>query len=144
MAGGGIVSGFIFPRSGSSLTLIRTKVIGNGAGETAGAILNAGPLILTSSTIKSNIVSEDTGGIVTFGSVLIRGTTISDNHGVFRTGGIFIDGSGRIINSRILDNEGRQGGLLYTPDSGSLVVSNTLIKGNDLGIYNYSGSIRPS
>jgi hypothetical protein len=134
--GGGIASG---PSPSSSLTLVNTRVIGNIAGEAGGGI-TGGPLLIENSIIKENFASE-VGGINANGSLTIRGSEISRNSGEVFAGGIDIFGNASIANSRIFGNTVI--GINYSANTSadSLVVSNSVIRGNTGGIINTSGPV---
>ena len=137
--GGGIRS------NSGSLTITSSTISGNmaiGTGGNGGGIsLQTSPLTISSSTVSGNSAGRDGGGIhesnttVTINSSTISGNTANDDGG-----GIFAANTLAITSSTITGNRADNdnssagtGGGIQKNISGSLILNQTLIAGNDLG-----------
>ena len=138
-------AGGIRSNSGS-LTITSSTISGNmamGTGGSSGGIsLTTSPLILTTSTVSDNSAGRDGGGIVAANSdVTITSSTISGNTADIDGGGIVIHKLLTITSSTITGNRadndnngfGVGGGIVNKSTLDSLLLSHTLIAGNDLG-----------
>jgi hypothetical protein len=136
ISGGGEFRAFFIPGGTiaiSGLTIENSTSQGNG-----NAILNAGTLTLTNSTVSHNGSSfggNSGGGIANAGILTLRNSTVAGN-GVDHFGGGIYNTSGTVtvVNSTVSDNvsgsnEEGGGGGIYN-DSGTLMVVNSTIAGN--------------
>lgn len=119
-------SGFgsgIFVSEGSELSLTRSIVSDNRAGNFGGGIANEGTLTVTTSTITRNNGGQIGGGIRNVGTATLRRSTVDNNTAV---GGGLTGGGG-------IDNTG-----------GTLTITNSTISGNRLtgGVASMGGGIR--
>ena len=125
-SGGGIAN------YSNSLTINNSTLTGN-ANVTGGAILNAGTLIVTNSTLVNNYITggwETGGGAITnFGTLTVTNTTLSGNSGVSMFGGA-VDNHGwaTITNTTLSGNYAPIGGAIN--NSGTLIANNSTLFGN--------------
>jgi CSLREA domain-containing protein len=110
-------------------------------GNSGGAILNSGSLVLDNSVISANTANSG-GGISSQGPLTLRNTTVSGNNATLGGGGISTQLQGvsptiTIADSTVSGNSG--GGLFNSNLAGTttLTVSNSTISGNmGGGVYN--------
>ena len=141
--GGGIYN------NGSTLTLSAVALTGNSAGF-GGALFNSAEVAAASVTIVNSTLngnSASLGGAIDNQSagapalLTIRNTTISGNVALGNGGAIFNGGpaspmtitNGTIVNNRT-DGAGTGGGLYLEPGSGAVVLQNTIVAGNVIGL----------
>jgi len=138
----------------SSLTLVRSKLVGNRSPDFGGAIAHYsdGDLTVLGSRIANNTAGDDSGAIdiSTGGGVTIKNSTIADNRSGSTGGASYTsaDQGIQIVNSTISGNDAaEEGGALYVTSSDTaLEVTNSTIAGNhtDLsggGIFDQVGSV---
>jgi Right handed beta helix region/RTX calcium-binding nonapeptide repeat (4 copies) len=130
-----------------SLTIQNSTISGNTSNEDGGGLYLAGGVILIEdSTISGNTAAIDDGGGIYFGgsssdtptpdTLTIRGTTISNNTAATFGGGISAFNGGAIViqNSIISGNNiglpSGAGGGVYVGDGTSLLIENSTITGN--------------
>jgi CSLREA domain-containing protein len=138
---------------GSSLILVRSKLVGNRAAQYGGAIADYsdGRLTVLGSKVANNTAESDSGAIDISkdGSVLIKNTTISGNRSLESVGGASYVNANEgvsIVGSTISGNsaDGVGGALDVTGDT--LQITNSTIAGNHSeesggGIFNGSGEV---
>jgi hypothetical protein len=125
--GGGIYNG-------GTLTIQNSTISGNTTNFGGGGVSNGGTLTIANSTISGNTG----GGVGNDGTLTIQNSTISGNTTNFGGGGVSNYG-GRltIANSTISGNRAGRGGgvsnsVTYELYSGTLILNNSLIAGNQI------------
>ncbi len=104
---------------------------GNVGGNSGGAIVNYGTLLISNSTLTSNVAGNLGGAIVNDGGTLeIAGSTLAENNGGLG-GGIYIaEGIVTITSSTLNDNDaGNAGGGIYA-STGTLELTSSTLSGN--------------
>lgn len=131
--GGGVWYGVT---AGGAFTMTGSTVSGNFADDHGGGMaLNDGNIVLRNSTISGNTVNDDGGGLSTpvAGSVAVElnNVTVTDNDAAENGGGIFLNAGDVIVsNSIIAGNEAGTDG----PDcSGGITSANYNLIGDDTG-----------
>lgn len=131
--------------NGGTVTLTRTTVTGNAAGDSAGGIGvgNSGSLMLQDSTVSNNS-ARNGGGIQNFNessTVTMTNTTVSGNHATSGNGGGIRNlATLNATNSTISGNTatGTGGGITYI---GAIALTNVTIANNSTGINNSGGTL---
>jgi CSLREA domain-containing protein len=150
--GGDNDGGAILLYDASSLTLVRSKLVGNRAADFGGALAFYGQgLTILGSKITNNTSDSDSGAmdLSSDGHVLIKNTTISGNRSLGSVGGssyVNVDGGVEIVGTTISNNtaDSTGGGLYVSGDE--LEVTNSTITGNHSdesggGIFNSNGEV---
>jgi hypothetical protein len=137
-----------------SLTLMRSTVSGNTAGD-GGGIANDGTLTLSSSTVSGNTAGDGGGIYNSSGRLTLTGSSVSGNTASQDGGGIDNIGSLNVTNSTIANNKAMRGGgiamegFVDQPTHATLtfctLYGNTASIGSDIGIFdqNYQGNPLP-
>jgi hypothetical protein len=131
--------------NGGTVTVTRTTVTGNTAGDSAGGIGvgHSGSLTLQDSTVSNNSAGNG-GGIQNFNessTVTMTSTTVSGNHATSGNGGgirnlATLNATGSTISGNTATGTG--GGITYI---GTVALTNVTIASNSTGINNSGGTL---
>lgn len=125
--------------SGGVLTVTNSSIISN-TGFNGGGIGGYGTTFIARSVISGNTATNFGGGIDLEGTLRISDTLIAYNTAPSMSGGGLIlahpDAPAQIVNSTIANNTG--GGLM-TGFNGKIIVENSTVSGNDVGVGFGSG-----
>jgi hypothetical protein len=128
--------------AGARLTLDHLALShGRGGGsQNGGAILNAGTLTVTSSTLSANYSSNNGGGIYNIqGTLMVTSSTLSANSAGYEGGGIYNTlGSVTVSNSTLSANSATYGGGIENYSRGALTVTSSTLSANSA---QYGGGI---
>jgi predicted outer membrane repeat protein len=126
--GGGIAN---TPLTGL-VSLTASRVIGNVASDPTadggGILVNVAPLTLSRSTVRGNRAGENGGGIYSHGQTSIDFSTVSENTAQFG-GGIFADFNLALDRSALWGNRALVGGGLFL-NAGTSTIANVTLSGN--------------
>lgn len=125
--------------SGGVLTVTASSVVSN-TGFNGGGIGGYGTTFIARSVISGNTATNFGGGIDLEGTLRISDTLIAYNTAPSASGGGLVfahpDAPARIVNSTIYTNTG--GGIM-TGYNGKIIVENSTVSGNDVGVGFGSG-----
>lgn len=121
------------------VVFLRNVLVELNRGRVVAGIYNAGSLTIEESAVRRNEATDNypgTGGILNGRTAYLRieRSSLSENVGLLRAGGaVRNEGELDILNSTIADNRSsRAGGAIYNAASGSAVLRNVTIAGNEV------------
>jgi hypothetical protein len=128
----------IFQVGSDANVQISGLTMANGIEGYGGAILNAGTLTVSNSTVSGNTAIGSGGAVYNLGTLDVSSSTISGNSStdyyginVGYGGAIYNRGTASVRNSTISANSGLgYGGAIFNDNAGTLTVSNSTISGN--------------
>ena len=125
LGGGGIEVG------GGALTLVRTMVRDNVAGDRGGGISAAGSVTLMDSVVRGNTASFVGGGLaMNGGTITIEGSSVTGNRGA-AGGGIYNAGALTMTGSTVSANTSTgEGGGIWDAWTASATITDSAIDGN--------------
>ncbi len=121
-------NGGLFVSEGSTVALVRSKVIGNSTTFAGGGIQNGGDLTIRSSRIAGNHTTSDGGGIFSYGSLVVIDSQINHNEAAGVGGGLFSEGEAALSGSRVRFNTASSGGGITSVNT--LTLDRTVVSDN--------------
>jgi CSLREA domain-containing protein len=148
----GVNGGGINNPGAGPVSLLRTVVNRNTAGNAGGGIFGAGSIDIVGGTVARNFADKEGGGIFSFGPATLTGTVVRENVAAERDGGGLKAPVATLVKSSVLYNRAAWdgGGIRlydssFTPTEGATIV-NSVIRGNQAGLnggglYAVAGSV---
>jgi hypothetical protein len=120
--------GGMFVSEGSTVALVRSKVINNSTEFAGGGIQNGGDLTISWSRIVDNHTDSDGGGIFNYGDLVVNDSVINHNAAAGSGGGLFSEGETVMNRSRVRFNTATSGGGILSV--AGLTLNDTVVSDN--------------
>jgi nitrous oxidase accessory protein NosD len=124
----GNTDGGMFVSEGSTVALVRSKVIDNSTEFAGGGIQNGGDLTISWSRIVGNRTANDGGGIFNYGDLVVNDSVINHNTAAAGGGGLFSEGETVMNRSRVRFNKAASGGGILSV--AGLTLNETVVSDN--------------